>query len=216
MFMLYAIPIGIVVGMLLGGRIERLGALSFRWVPLALAGLAVQIALFSTPLTESIGRLGPPLYVASTAAVVAVVLRNRAIPGMTIVALGAGANLVAIVANGGYMPTSPDALAALGRAAETGYSNSAMVAEPALAALTDVLAMPGWVPFANVFSVGDVLIGLGVAGTIAIAMRGPGSTPVHAGDPVQGGDPKPGGAPVPAGNSPEQRLGSGTYGPYRG
>ena len=32
-------------------------------------------------------------------------------------------------------------------------------------------ALPSWLPFANVFSVGDVLIGIGVAVTIALAMR---------------------------------------------
>ncbi len=31
--------------------------------------------------------------------------------------------------------------------------------------------MPPWMPFSNVFSVGDVLIGAGVAATIALAMR---------------------------------------------
>ena len=34
---------------------------------------------------------------------------------------------------------------------------------PRLAPLTDIFAMPRWLPFANVFSVGDVLIGVGVA-----------------------------------------------------
>ena len=34
-----------------------------------------------------------------------------------------------------------------------------------------MFALPAWLPFANVFSVGDVLIGIGVAATIALAMR---------------------------------------------
>jgi hypothetical protein len=32
--------------------------------------------------------------------------------------------------------------------------------------------MPTWLPFANVFSVGDILITAGVAATIVLAMRG--------------------------------------------
>jgi hypothetical protein len=37
--------------------------------------------------------------------------------------------------------------------------------------LTDIFTLPPWVPFANVFSIGDVLIGLGVVVVIALGMR---------------------------------------------
>ncbi len=170
MFILYAIPIGIIVGYLLGGRLEGLNRLRFRWAPLALLGLAVQVALFSDPLAEVVGDGGPPIYVASTAAVLVAVLRNLKMPGIAIVALGACSNLVAIAANGGYMPADPDALASIGGVAP-GYSNSSVVADPAFGPLTDLFAIPVWVPFANVFSVGDVLIGLGVAVTVVVALR---------------------------------------------
>jgi hypothetical protein len=205
-FMLYAIPIGLLVGLALGGRLDRLAALSFRWLPLALIGLAVQVALFSTPLTVRVGALGPPLYVASTAAVLAVVVRNRAIRGMAIVALGAGANLIAIVANGGFMPASPAALGVLGRAPELGYSNSVLVPDPALAVLTDIFAMPAWMPFANVFSVGDVLIAVGIAVTIVAAMRAPGAVAQKAVGPTAAAPAAvalAAVAPVRAGNSTE-------------
>lgn len=175
MFILYAIPVGIIAGYLLGGRLDRLAAIRFRWAPLALLGLAVQVALFTEPLASSVGEAGPPIYVASTALVLVAVLRNLDIPGVAIVALGAAANLLAIVANGGFMPADPDALAAIGGIAP-GYSNSSVVADPALEPLTDIFAIPAWVPFANVFSVGDVLIGVGVAMTIAIGMRAGGPT----------------------------------------
>ena len=171
MFILYAIPIGIVVGYLVGGRLERLGRLRFRWAPVALLGLAVQIVLFSAPFTEDIGAAGPPIYVASTVAVLIAVLRNVAIPGVALIAIGAASNLAAIVANGGFMPADPGALASTGGIA-AGYSNSSIVADPALGPLTDIFALPAWVPFSNVFSVGDVLIGVGVAAAIAIGMRG--------------------------------------------
>lgn len=170
MIMLGAIAIGLLAGVALGGRPERLGELSFRWLPLAIAGLLVQVCLFSTPLGDLVGPLGPPLYVVSTAAVLAVVLRNLAIPILAVVALGSASNLAAVVANGGYMPADPDAAASLGHAAG-GYSNSAIVADPALRPLTDIWATPAWLPFANVFSIGDVLIGVGVAVTIVLAMR---------------------------------------------
>lgn len=170
MFILYAIPLGIVAGYLAGGRLDRLSTVRFRWAPLALLGLAVQVALFSDPLATMVGDAGPPIYVASTAAVLVAVLRNLDITGLPIVAIGATSNLIAIVANGGYMPADPDALASIGGIAP-GYSNSSVTADPVLWPLTDIFAIPVWVPFANVFSIGDVLLGIGVALTIAAGMR---------------------------------------------
>jgi len=50
-------------------------------------------------------------------------------------------------------------------------SSGAAVARPVLEPLTDIFALPRWVPFSNVFSVGDVFIATGVAVVIAWAMR---------------------------------------------
>lgn len=172
MFILYAIPIGIIVGYLIGGRLERLATIQFRWAWLAVAGLLVQLVLFSGSLDDLLGPdAGAVIYVASTAAVLVAVLRNIRLPGVPLVAIGAIANLVAIVANGGIMPTTREALAAAGLSPQDGLSNSAVVADPALAVLTDIFAVPAWLPMANVFSIGDVLIGLGVIVVIALGMR---------------------------------------------
>ncbi len=135
------------------------------------AGLLIQVVLFSEPVSERIGALGPPIYVASTAAVIAAVVANRAITGMLVVAAGAASNLLAIVANGGYMPVSAGAAAVLGAHSPSAYSNSKQLPDPVLAPLTDIFALPPWVPFANVFSVGDLLIGLGIVIVIVSAMR---------------------------------------------
>ncbi len=170
MFILYAIPLGIVAGYLSGGRLDGLLALQVRWTPLILVGIVVQLAIFSEPIGGLVEPAGPALYVASTAAVLLAVLRNVAIPGMVVVAVGAASNLAAIAANGGWMPADALALASIGGGG-TGYTNSIVVADPALRPLTDLWALPAWLPFSNVFSIGDVLIGAGVAATIALAMR---------------------------------------------
>lgn len=178
MFILYGLLVGIAAGVLLGGRLAGLGRLDLRWVPLAIAGLCLQLVLFSAPVTERIGDLGPPLYVGSTVLVLATVLRNGRIAGMPVLAAGAVSNLVAIVANGGLMPTTAQALAATGHPVVSGYSNSAFLEDPRLGFLTDIFALPSWLPMANVFSVGDVLIGAGVASVIVLAMRsGRGASP---------------------------------------
>lgn len=170
MFILYAIPIGIIAGLLLGGRLDRLADLRLRWAPLALLGLLVQVALFADPVSSVVGDAAPAVYVASTAAVLVAVLRDVRVRGMAVVALGAACNLAAIVANGGYMPADPAALASVVELSP-GYSNSVVVADPALRPLTDLFALPSAFPLANVFSIGDVLIGIGIALVIVFAMR---------------------------------------------
>jgi hypothetical protein len=194
MFIAYAVVLGVIVGHLLGGRIEGLSRIGFRWPWVAIGGLLAQIVLFSGAVDGLIGGWGPALYVASTAAVLVAVVRNLATPGLAIVAVGAVSNLAAILANGGYMPADPGALALAGGAESVSYSNSVTTDSAALRPLTDIFAIPEPVPLANVFSVGDVLIGIGVSLTIVLAMRRP-TTP-H--DP--GGDRS---ATVRAGNSPE-------------
>ncbi|TME13569.1 MAG: hypothetical protein E6I65_00060 [Chloroflexi bacterium] len=169
--MLWAIPAGIVVGLLAGGRLDGMSGFRFRWAPLAIGGLLVQVVLFTPTGDHLSGSLAPAIYVASTLAVFAAVLRNVRLPGMAIVALVSLSNLAAITANGGAMPADPAALAAAGLDGAGSHTNSVVVPDPVLRPLTDIFAIPAGVPFANVFSVGDVLIGVGIVFVIAAAMR---------------------------------------------
>jgi len=180
MFLLYAVLVGLAAGLLAGGRPDGLAALRIRWSVAILVGLLVQVVLFTDAVAARVGDFGPIVYVASTALVLAAVIRNREIPGIPIVILGAAANLAAIVANGGYMPAGRAALESLGKVEPVVYSNSSVVAAPALWPLTDIFALPGWLPGANIFSVGDVLIGAGIALTIVLAMRRPARDPAQA------------------------------------
>jgi len=200
-FILYAVLIGLVLGFVLGGRLSGLATVDFHWPWLAIGGFLVQIVLFAEPLSSIVGDLGPPLYVASTGAVLIAVIRNVRIPGMALVAVGAAANLAAIVANGGFMPASEAALAALGGGLNPGYTNSSIVANPALEPLTDAYSLPAWLPFANVFSVGDVLIAIGVAIVIVSAMRSARGTVTGQPDPIPVAD-----APAPAPRPPRRSF----------
>jgi hypothetical protein len=177
MFILYAVVIGLVLGFVGRGRIENLASVQLHWSGAIMAGLLVQVVLFSDAVTRVVGDMGPALYVASTALVLAAVVRNRAIPGIPIVIAGAACNFAAIAANGGFMPAGQGALAALGKVVPAVYSNSSAVPDPALWPLTDIFALPRWLPAANIFSAGDVLIGIGIALTIALAMRRPAAAP---------------------------------------
>ena len=170
MFILYGLLAGFVAGLLLGGRPGALAEVRISWVPVVLAGLVVQLVLFSSPVSDHVGDVGPVLYVGSTAVVFAAVVRNYRIPGLPLVIVGAASNLAAIVSNGGYMPASPGAVASIGHVAITTYSNSTVIAHPVLEPLTDIFALPAWIPMTNVFSIGDVFISGGVGVVVALAM----------------------------------------------
>ena len=100
------------------------------------------------------------LWIVSDLLLVAVVVRNIRLPGVVLVAAGLASNLLAVVANGGHMPVLPRALAAAGLH-YTESMNSKAIAHPALPWLVDRWAAPHWIPLANIFSVGDVLIAIG-------------------------------------------------------
>lgn len=174
MFILYGVVIGLLIGAVSGGSAARLGGLRLRWGHVAMLGMVAQLLLFSSPLGEALGSLAPAVYMITNGVVLAAVARNLPIPGLPLVLIGGGANLLAMVANGGYMPVSRAAAEAMGHVSSTGYSNSALLEHVQLAPLTDIFAMPAWLPAANVFSVGDVLIFVGVALAIAAGMHGRG------------------------------------------
>jgi hypothetical protein len=185
--LLYAIVAGLLVGRLLGGRFSNLEHVHIAWWPLALGGLAVQVVLFADLLAEHVGPWGPAVYVASTLVVLAVLLRNLALPGLALLAVGALLNLLPVLANGGAMPSAPEAWLALNGVAELpveGFSNVVLIGpHTAFPYLGDVFVWPHPLPFASVFSLGDAVIALGgivflVAGmqTRGHRWQGPGRT----------------------------------------
>ena len=177
MLLLYAIAAGLIVGRLAGGRVRNLEHVRFVWWQLALAGLAVQLVLFAGPVAERIGALGPPIYVISTLAVMTALLRNLRHPGLAIIAVGAVLNLVAVLANGGAMPSAPEAWLSLNGVASlpvTHFSNSVLIGPDTLFPfLGDVFVWPRPLPLANVFSVGDAIIAVGAVVFLVGAMRQP-------------------------------------------
>jgi hypothetical protein len=159
----------IAIALLRGGSLINLIELRLRWVPLVLGALAVQLLIF-TPFraTPLIPAWTAQLYMLSMALLTLWVALNWRIPGMALMALGLLANSAAIAANGGYMPVSPESAHYAGRLdryATEGLpvaNNSIATGDQArLWLLTDILPIPAGLPFANVYSVGDVLLTLG-------------------------------------------------------
>ena len=175
MLLLYSIAIGLLIGRVLGGRVRNLEHVHFVWWQLALAGLAVQLVLFADPVQERVGAEGPVIYVASTLAVLAALLRNLRLPGMAIIAVGAVLNLVPIVANGGFMPSSPEAwreLTGVAAVPVAFYSNSVLIGPDTLFPfLGDIFVFPRPLPMATLFSIGDTIIAIGAVLFLVVAMR---------------------------------------------
>jgi len=145
---------------------------SIRWWPLAVGGAIAQVILFLPPVNARLGDATPWIYLGSSVAVLACVLRNARVPGLAIAAAGGVCNLLAIGANGGAMPVSPEAARLVGHTMASSYTNTVELANPALKLLTDIIAVPAPLPFANVYSIGDLLIIAGVLVTMAWAVHG--------------------------------------------
>ena len=105
-------------------------------------------------------------------------LRNRQLPGLRHPGRRRGLSTSSpSSANGGYMPSSPDAWLQLNGVAQlpvAGYTNAALAgAHTLLPFLGDIFVLPRPLPFATVFSIGDVLIGVGAAVFLVRSMRLP-------------------------------------------
>lgn len=171
--MLRALMIVFVIGIALlqGGALRNFSALRLRWVPLVIGGFVLQLLIF-TPFRSAplISGFTAQLYILSMALLIVWVAVNWRIPGMALMAIGLLLNSAAIVANGGYMPVSTESARYAGTIDR--YANQvAPISNNSIAAdshvqlwlLTDIIAVPGWVPLATVVSIGDVLLTLGVA-----------------------------------------------------
>jgi hypothetical protein len=143
------------------GRLSALGDLRLRLPGLALAGIGTQVAIISLLPGGSAG-LHEALHLMSYALLGACAWANRRIPGVPLIVLGGLLNVIAITAHGGVMPLDPALVVHATQHGGQEFVNSGVVASPRLLFLGDVIATPRSWPMANVYSVGDLVIVLGV------------------------------------------------------
>ena len=179
MLYLIALLIGVVVGFARGGRLAHLARLRLRWLWLVPIALVIQLLIF--PLFAG-GPLLPvataPLHLISYSLLMIWLAVNLCVLPMGVLFLGATGNLVAVASNGGYMPASETALrqAGLGGLADRLLDGGAvanvvlMTPSTRVNVFGDWLFLPDGVPFATAFSLGDVLIMVGLAWLIARGM----------------------------------------------
>lgn len=155
-----AVAVAVAVGWALGGRVANLAQVRVRGWWLVAAGLIGQLA------HQRAGWGG--LLLLGQCAPLVFLWRNRLLPGVPTLALGAGLNALVVLASGG-MPVSATALRTIG-ASQDVRGGRHLLLEPGhpFAALSDVIALP---VLHSVVSVGDVVVATGAAILVAGLMR---------------------------------------------
>jgi hypothetical protein len=167
-----AVLVGLALGRLLGGRASALASIPIRAPWLFYAAVGVQIVGYpSGILPWSIAdSLATGLWLLSYALLIAAVAANVRLPGAAVVGLGMLSNLAAVLSNGGHMPARASALRAAGVLYRGVHNNSAIASHPNLPWLIDRWPVPAFIPLGNVYSVGDVLIAVGVVALVCAGM----------------------------------------------
>ncbi|MGC9333465.1 MAG: DUF5317 family protein [Anaerolineae bacterium] len=161
--------------------IDRIAGLPLRSAWLALLALVLQYPLLRAPFGETQQVvLQQVLFLLSHLLLIIFIWRNRTMVGIQILGLGVIWNLAAILVNGGFMPISPETLVQInpGSSFEQwpvgmhyGYSKDIILArqETNLWLLSDILVLPPPFPWPAAFSLGDILLAMG----IGVLLQGP-------------------------------------------
>lgn len=160
MIIVVATVLGMLSVKLRGGRLKRLAQLGLTHLWLIWAAIIAQTVIFQIRLPFASESVVEIVHLGTYLVAFGFLWLNRHIPGALMIGVGAGANAAAIFANGGVMPASANAWkkAGLPIAPDGQFENSNITADAKLAFLGDIFYIPeGW-PFANVFSIGDLLI----------------------------------------------------------
>jgi len=180
MLIIYALPIGLLLGYVLRGRLATLASLRMRHMWLIPIALVIQLVIF-LPFGRGLSvpaSLFMALHLASYGLILVFLGVNLRQPPVGVIVLGALFNLLVISANSGHMPSSATALT---RAGETEiverlltdgtFGNIVLMGtETSLNPLGDVLYLPAAIPLATAFSLGDALVAVGLVWLIARGM----------------------------------------------
>lgn len=169
---LAGIAIGLILGLLAGGRISHLGSVRLHWVPVLAAALILRFGTQAL-LGADVGiveALRVPLLGAAFLLLLGALWVNRTYPGITLAFVGTLANGLAIMANGGLMPIWAPSLTAAGFTTADVPTAINVILPPALDAnflvhlgpFSDIIPIP--LPLIhNVASIGDIFLMAGLA-----------------------------------------------------
>jgi hypothetical protein len=186
-----AVVFSVGVALLRGGRPHRLAAFPLRHLWLIFAAFSIQLAVHLPVVTKQdfAQSAAPYLYPVAYYLLLLCFALNRHAPGVLWLAAGTASNLAVILANGGKMPVDGEALIAMGCrpfyeafAAGRSLTHTLIGTDTKLTWLADVFVGSPPFPKPTVFSVGDVLLAVGVFVLVQKTMVTPGR--VRAGEPL--------------------------------
>jgi len=154
-----ALAAGSIIGLLLGGRLRRLGEARLRSLTLLLAGAACEFVASRW----GAGWFGTTILIAGYLLLMSFAGRNAAMTGMVLVAIGLAANLTVIATDGG-MPVR-----GVPPGASFGLRHHGERPGDHLTALADVVRLS---PLGETVSAGDLILSLGV-GTVVVGLMQP-------------------------------------------
>ncbi len=172
---------GFAAAFLLGGSLRSLVRASFRGIPLILASAAIDIAL-TTRLGVYVASLGSWALIAAmalqTALLVVFVLGNMEKPSLWLIGLGGLMNAIAVMANSGKMPISPEILSIAPCSPYTLALLQGRVANYTLAtSATRFLSLSDIIPFRGftfyMISAGDMVTSAGLIILVISLMTAP-------------------------------------------
>jgi len=189
MILILLFGLGLAAGLLRGGSMRNLATMRVRhaWLPLLAFGLQASFILFARDPASIPSWIRTFVLLVTYGGLFGFLLLNRRLPGSRLLLAGAALNAVVMLANGGFMPVTPQALA---RSGHTGYivtqggdqfvrRSKDIVLEKEdtrLWFLSDVFGIPAPLPFSSNSSPGDLLIGLGAAWLTYRGLTCPAST----------------------------------------
>ncbi len=165
------IALGLLLGLLLGGRIERLADIRLKFLPLLFLGVILRfgteaLLIYGVNVVDDLRLL---LFGLSYALLLFTLWENRAYPGMALAFVGVASNALVIMVNGGHMPVWIPAYEASGLTEPLG--TVLHVPLPAtlgpeflihLGPLGDLIPLP-IPPLQNVASIGDLFLTAGLS-----------------------------------------------------
>ncbi len=182
MILLSALLLGLLVG--LGrayGRHQPYRVPDLRLVWLAIVAFVPQLIVAYVPATRGV----LPDWVAAGAVLASLILFlvfmwfNRRTAGMLVLFVGMALNLMVMLANGGWMPISPETAGQLPGGSGIASSNLGerygqkdvllLPQDTHLPYLSDRYLLPDWAPYKVAFSLGDILIAIGAFWVLAWA-----------------------------------------------
>lgn len=186
MILALAVILGVVASLIQyrGRTASQIASIPLCYTWLALLALALQVPLLRTPSgpTKPLG-VQQSLFLLSHLLLLAFVWINRRLTGIQILGIGVLCNILVIAANDGFMPITPETLVRINPGSTWGqwplgyhYGGSKDIILPRVRTdlwlLSDILILPPPFPWPTAFSIGDVLIGVGIVVLLAGTRQG--------------------------------------------